>query len=81
MDWQVLAVEPTSDYKLYLTFKGGVKKVFDFSPMLEKEINKPLRNINFFMKAKVHHHTVMWNDNLDLCPEYLFENSVAINSL
>lgn len=77
MNWQVMAVEPTKDYKLILTFRDGQKKLFDFSPMLKSEINKPLRNINYFMKAKVHHHTVMWNKNLDVCPEYLYENSVA----
>lgn len=78
MVWQVTAVEPTKDYKLILTFKDGDVRIFDFLPMLEHEINKPLRNIHRFMKAKVHHHTVMWNKNLDMCPEYLYENSVEL---
>ena len=78
MEWQVMAVEPTKDFKLILTFKSGEKKVFDFLPMLEHEINKPLRNIRFFMKAKIGHNTVMWNKKLDLCPEYLYENSVKV---
>lgn len=78
MEWQVLDVEPTTDYKLFLTFRSGERKVFDFSPMLGKKINKPLRNIKLFLKAKVHHNTVAWNESLDLCPEYLYENSVAV---
>lgn len=78
MEWQVLTVEPTKDYKLILTFKGGDVRIFDFRPMLEHEINKPFRNIKLFMKAKVHHHTVMWTDEFDMCPEYLYENSVKI---
>ena len=81
MKWQVTAVEPTKDFKLILTFKEGDRRIFDFSPMLEHEINKPLRNIKFFMKAKVHHNTVMWNKNLDVCPEYLYENSVKVKSI
>ena len=79
MKWQIINVEPTKDYKLILTFYDGTKKIFDFLPMLSKAINKPLRNIKLFMKAKVHHNTVMWNDDLDLCPEYLYENSTIIN--
>ncbi|MCR4823003.1 MAG: DUF2442 domain-containing protein [Treponema sp.] len=79
MEWQVINVEPTNDYNLILTFKEGDKRIFDFSPLLTHEINKPLRNIKFFMKAKVHHNTVMWNKELDMCPEYLYENSVQID--
>ena len=30
------------------------------------------------MKAKTHHNTVMRTDELDMCPEYLYENSVKI---
>ena len=78
MKWQIVEVKPTRDYKLILTFKDGDKRIFNFSPMLEYKINKPLRNINLFMKAKVHHNTVMWNEDLDLCPEYLYENSEKI---
>ena len=78
MDWQVKAVEPTKDFKLILTFKSGEKRIFDFLPMFNHKINKPLKNIRLFMKAKVHHNTVMWNNNLDLCPEYFYENSVRI---
>lgn len=29
-------------------------------------------------KAKADHQTVMWTDDLDLSPEYLYENSVKI---
>ena len=59
MKWAVIGVEPTKDYKLFLTFEGGKKRVFDFTPLLEDKINEPLRDINYFMTAKVHHHTVM----------------------
>ena len=78
MKWAVISVEPTKDYKLFPTFEGGKKRVFDFTPLLEDKINEPLRDINYFMTAKVHHHTVMWNEKLDMCPEYLYEKSVKV---
>lgn len=43
MDWQVMAVEPTKNYKLILTFKSGEKRIFDFLPMLDHKINNPLK--------------------------------------
>ena len=78
MKWIVMEVKPTTDYKWLLTFKGGKKRVFDFAPLLNDKINEPLRDINLFMTAKVHHHTVMWNEKLDICPEYLYEKSVKV---
>ena len=69
---------PMPDYKLLLTFEGGKKRIFDFTPLLEDKINEPLKDINYFMTAKVHHHTVMWNEKLDICPEYLYEKSVKV---
>ena len=39
MKWAVISVKPTKDYKLFLTFEGGKKRVFDFTPLLEDKIN------------------------------------------
>lgn len=75
LKWVVRAVEPTRDYKLILTYDKGKKRIFDFKPLLAHKINEPLKDIDFFMTAKVHHHTVMWSDTLDVCPEYLYEHS------
>ena len=77
--WSVVNVEPTRDYKLILTFAKGEKKIFDFKPLLANKINEPLLNVDFFMTAKVHHNTVMWDENLDVCPEYLYEKSKKIS--
>ena len=30
------------------------------------------------MKAKADHHTVMWSEDLDISPEYLYEKSVKV---
>lgn len=30
------------------------------------------------MKAKAEHYTVVWNDDIDIAPEYLYENSRKI---
>ena len=40
MKWAVISVEPTKDYKLFLTFEGGKKRVFDFTPLLEDNMRE-----------------------------------------
>jgi len=76
LKWIVVSVKASKDYKLFLTFNDGKKKVFDCKPLLEQKINEPLKKLEFFLKARVDHHTVSWNEELDICPEYLYENSI-----
>ena len=74
----VKSVIPRSDYSLLLTFKNGEQRVYDARPLLEKEINEKLKNIGFFMQAKVMYGTVIWNDDIDIDPEHLYEYSTPI---
>lgn len=76
----VKAVTPRPDYSLLLTFKNGEQRIFDAKPLLEYEINDKLKNIGFFMQAKVMYGTVIWNDDIDIDPEHLYENSTPINN-
>ena len=78
LKWIVTDVKAQNDYTLIITFKDGKIGVFDFKPLLSDKINEPLLDKNLFMNAKVGHHTVMWNEKLDLCPEYLYNNSSQI---
>ncbi len=74
--WIVREVEPRADYSLHLTFANGEKKVYDASPLLEKAIYAPLKSLPFFLTAKAMCGTVVWNDDIDIAPEHLFENAV-----
>lgn len=73
----VIDVEPRPDYTLLITFAKGKKRIFDYKKFLfDEEYASELKNIDLFMKAKADHHTVMWTEELDISPEYLYENSV-----
>lgn len=76
--WVVRAVEARSDYTLLITFSRGEKKLYNARALLEKEIYSDLKDIDFFMKAKVEYGTVIWNDTVDLDPECLYEMSVPV---
>ncbi|MCR5151458.1 MAG: DUF2442 domain-containing protein [Clostridiales bacterium] len=78
--WVVKAVQPNDDYTLSITFAHGEKKVYDARPLLEKAIYAQLRNPAFFLCAKADCGTVVWNDDIDIAPEHLYECSEPVCS-
>lgn len=73
--WVVKDVAPQRDYTLLITFINGEKRIYNARPLLNKAIYSSLRNIGFFMKAKVSCGTVIWDDDIDIAPEHLYECS------
>ncbi len=78
--WSVANVIPTEEYKLILTFKSGEKRIFDAKTILDDPYNEPLRNIPFFLKAHADCGSVSWSEDIDIAPEFLYENSVPIEN-
>lgn len=76
--WIVEDVKPQSDYTLILTFADGAKKIYNARPLLDKKIYEQLKSLSFFLKAKVECGTVVWNDDIDIAPEHLYETSTVI---
>lgn len=76
--WIVKAVEPHEDYSLLLTFADGKKRLYDARPLLEKRIFQDLKNLPFFLNAHVSGDTVVWNDDIDIAPEHLYECSLPV---
>lgn len=68
-------VKVLNDYKLELTFDNNVVKIKDMKPNLNKGVFKKLKNVDFFNSVKVISGTISWNDDIDLCPDYLYETS------
>lgn len=77
--WVVKKVKPREDYTLLLGFEDGSQKVYNARPLLENPIYEPLKNPGFFMKAKAECGTVVWNDDVDIAPEHLYECSVPVD--
>ena len=76
--WSVIEVEPRRDYTMLLTFAGGEKRLYDARPLLDKRVSEELRDVGFFMKARVMYGTVVWNNEIDIAPEHLYESSVPV---
>lgn len=79
MEWIVVKVRANDNYTMDLTFINGEKRVFDASGLLTKKIYAPLKQLDFFLKAHVNGDTVVWNDDIDIAPEFLYSNSSIIN--
>ncbi len=74
----VSSVEPKENYNLFITFENGEQGIFDCMPLLEKPVYKPLKNKSFFNTVKMKYGATTWNDQIDISPEHLYENSVKI---
>lgn len=72
---RVKQVEPTDNFELLLTFNNGEKKKFDAKILFDYPMYAPLKNIGFFKMVKVDNMCVYWNDDIDICPDTLYEHS------
>ena len=65
---KITDVKPQKGKRLLVTFKDGVKKIYDCSPLLKEDAFKPLANDAFFraVKADEHGYGVIWSDGIDL---------------
>lgn len=76
-EWVVLEVVPHEDYTLSLKFADGSRKKFDMRPIINKgKVFKPLEDISFFMQAHEGGSGVVWDDQIDIAPETLYEEGV-----
>ena len=50
-----------------------LKKGYNARPFLEKIIFSQLKNLAFVLGAKTECGTVVWNDDIDIAPEHLYE--------
>lgn len=75
----VKEVKTLNEYKLLLTFENGEVRLFDMSPYLDKGIFREIKDLYLFKSARVSFDTVEWENEADIDPETLYEDSVPYN--
>lgn len=75
---RVTEVIPNDNYELILTFNNGEKRKFDVKTLFKYPMYEPLKNIGFFKLVKVDNMCVYWNDDIDICPDALYQQSVLL---
>ena len=69
------SVQPAENFQLTIRFSNGEQRRFDARKMIEEPIFEPLKHVKLFMQAHTDGVAVLWNEDLDVAPEYLYENS------
>jgi len=77
-NWFVEAVSPQRDYTLLIDFANGERRIYDARELLNDRLFAPLKSTDFFMKAHRSGHSVVWSDEVDISPEYLYEKSLPV---
>ncbi len=72
-------VKPMSNYTLCVAFENGEKRIFDVKPYFEFPYFHPLKDERMFTKVFVKDAHVQWENNRDIAPHELYENSVPLS--
>ena len=76
-------VTPLKDFKLSIKFAEGITKIYDIKKLIENnKIFADLKDINLFNSVEVDigGYGVIWNDDIDISCDELFENSKKIDT-
>lgn len=80
---KIKTVSAMPDYKLSVQFCEGVTKIYDVKPLFEQlPVFTALQNEEEFfgVAVDVGGYGIIWNDELDLSCDELWENGVQINT-
>jgi len=77
---QVSGVRPLDDYRLWIRFSTGEAKIYDCKPLLDRPAFLPLKDVEAFRSVYIDYGVPVWQDGeIDLAPEELYENGVAVD--
>ena len=81
---KIKSVRPLPDYRLQVQFAEGVTKIYDVKPLFTKWIpfQRFQMNPDLFSQVTVDMggHGIVWDDELDLSCEELYENGVTVDT-
>ncbi len=78
---KISCVKPLSNMIILLTFSNGETRLFD-ATVLNGEAFEPLKDDNVFKNPTIDHGVVTWlNGEIDISPEFMYENSYVYNTM
>lgn len=78
MKW-ITEAKHIKSYEIWLKFNDGIEGVVDLESTItndHREIFKELKEIEQFTRFKVDADTIVWENGLDLAPEYLYDLTI-----
>lgn len=77
---EIKSISPLADYKLSVQFSEGVTKLYDVAPLIEKISAFSFLKENpdgfFVVSVDVGGYGIVWNDDLDLSCDELWEHGI-----
>ena len=81
---KIKAVNALPDYQLSVQFAEGITKIYDVKPLFSKwPVFRELKNrseLFFGVEVDAGGYGIIWNDDIDLSCDELFENGVQIKT-
>lgn len=77
---KVLNVTPLEDYRLFVEWETGEKRIFDVKPYIMGSWFGQLHDVQMFRTVHPRGSTVEWADGQDIAPHELYELSKDVNS-
>lgn len=78
---QVIDLRVLDNWRMRVTFKDQGVAIVDLTPHLEFGVFRKLKDISLFQQAKISFGTVEWPGGIDLDPEWLLKNGIAVNQV
>ncbi|MCL2695026.1 MAG: DUF2442 domain-containing protein [Clostridiales bacterium] len=78
MQPKVISAKPLADYKVFIAFENGEKKVFDALPYISGDWFGKLREPAFFNTVRASGRTIEWAGGQDIAPHELYDNAVSV---
>ncbi len=75
---EVIKAEYIDGYRLRLFFNNGEVRDADLQSSLKGEVFEPLHDIEMFKRFTFNFNTVVWENEANFAPEYLYEISKPI---
>ena len=67
------AVEARENYRIWLEFEDGATGEVDLKHLVGKGVFKAWEDADFFQDVRiVDNDTILWGDEIDLCPDALY---------
>lgn len=81
---KIKEVSPLPDWRLSVQFAEGVSKIYDIKPLFDKWPQfrklKEFELLFYDVEVDVGGYGIIWNDELDLSCDELFENGVTVET-
>lgn len=75
---KAIGVTAIEDYKLFILFDNGEKRIFDTKPLISGEWYGKLKDERVFQSVRITGNTVEWVDGQGVCPDDLYYMSVPV---